>query len=284
MATTTDNGALLFTADDFKNEDEGVKPPKSGNAPPNNEDDEDIELIVDGEEQEGTTDSAQGAPTNEVRFPDDDSVAAPLRGKTLVEAAELFDGLRTLASNAIQQAQTNGHTQQQQQPPVEEEFTFGFTEDDLGVGVDPKAFEKKLIDKLDQFSQAKLRPYAISQMAAASQFANQQAARTLPYWELFGAQIEQVAAGLPVNLTAQTATWEAIHDRLVRDNIDKVVEYKTRKASKPNPGFVENTNGASAQKGGGTGRKTATISRQQMDMANALGVDPKDVLPFLPKR
>lgn len=278
MGTTTETGALLFTAEDFKNEEEvGVKPQKEVASPSKDEDDEEIEFVVEGEEQETSVPS----PTNDVRFPDDDTVAAPLRGKTLAEAAELFEGLRTLASNALQHAQTQAG--QMQQPPAEEEFTFGFTEEELGVGVDPKAFERKLIEKMEQFSQAKLRPYAISQLAAASQFANQQASRTLPYWELFGTQIEQIASNLPVNVTAQLANWEAIHDRLVRDNIDKVTAFRSQKAAKPNPGFVENTNGASAQKGGGTGRKTTRISKQQMDMATALGVDPKDLVPFLPK-
>lgn len=288
MATRNDRGALLFTADDFENEEELVddQQPEKGDKPASKPRKDDVEIIVEdddtGGEQPGTVD-------NQPRFPNDETVHESLRGKSLAEAAELFTGLRTIASNALTQAQQiQQQYQNQNQPPAgrqpsnEDSDLFGFTDEDFGVGADPKAFGKKLEAKLNEFAEAKLHPYQISQMHTQSVI-NQQNAASLPYWELFGNDIIAAAQQLPVNVTASPATWQALHDRFVAMNIDKVHAHIQAKAAKPKPGFTEISNGASAQEGGDRpgGKRQVKVTRAQLDMAKALGVDPKQLVNFI---
>jgi hypothetical protein len=265
----------IFTAsaDDFADETEEAGGKKK-------EEEKEPEFDI---EIEDTTEQQRTASTttdNEFRFGDGDDVPPVLRGKKASEVTDIVASMEQLTRRALaatqQQAQPN--TQQYQERNEKDEVTF--SEDDFGVGADPQAFQSKLNKKLEDFAQQKMQPFVISQLVQSSQMAHQQAKSNLPYWELFGSQIEEYMGNQRVDVTSQFGNWAAVHDRLVTMNMPKVMEHEEKKRTKPQPGFSETRN-TTQNNGGDKNKRKVKVSRSQADAAAAMGVPVEAIVQFL---
>jgi hypothetical protein len=233
--------------------------------------------IEDTTEQQRNT--AAKNETTDYRFGDGDDVPEVLRGKSAAEVPGLIASMQQLTSRALAELQNRNQVQSQPVQDRGKDVDVSFSEDDFGVGADPEKFQEKLNQRLEQFAQQKMQPFVISQMVQSSQMAHQQAKSNLPYWELFGPQIEEYMGQQRVDVTSQYGNWAAVHDRLVTMNMPKVMEHEQKKRAKPEPGFSETRN--TVQNGGDKGKKRVKISREQADIAAAMGVPVESIVPFL---
>jgi hypothetical protein len=202
-----------------------------------------------------------------------DNIPPQLRGR---KVSDLVGMLQTLsdARNFTPAPQPGTGPAVQPQPRPEEQFQF--TEDDFGVTADPQKFQHKLLGLMNAFAEQKLQPFQHSQLTMASMVAQQNAARTLPYYDLFKEEIEGAMYKQPINVTSNPYSWQAVHDAVVRQNIPRVTEYESRKKPpKPIPGTAEMGNG-STDSATNNGRPRARISEEELRYCNSMGVDPKE--------
>jgi hypothetical protein len=267
----------VFTAnaEEFEEQDPQEKTEKAGKKQEPEEPDFEIEI------EDTVVDTAKPGTdqTVEYRFPETDDVPEVLRGKSAKDVPGLFATMQQLTNNALQAAQRANAQPQPVESKAQEEISF--TEDDFGVGADPDKFQQKLNKKLEEFAQAKMQPFVISQLIQSSQMAHNQA-KSLPYWDLFGPHIEQFMGQQRVDVTSQYGNWEALHDRMVRENMPHVMQFEQQKRAKPAPGFSETNKGTDNQNGGAKNNKRKVkVTREQAAIADAMGVPVASIVPFI---
>lgn len=299
-------GGLVFTADDFPQSQGGGgnNPPAGGGggqpapntsgtpAPPaNNQPDRDprfdfeVEVVGPDGQPIGQV-SANGRPAGQPSQQqpaqqggqnvldmvlEGENVPANLRGRRVSDLASALAALESLPRTQPQQ-QPMYQPQPAQQPPEVQ-----FTEEDFGVTADPAKFQQKLQQMMGQYAEQRLAPLQLQTLATQSILMGQNARTSLKYYDLFRDEIENDARQQPINVTANPMYWQSVHDRLVRENITKVIQHEQSKTPpKPQPGQAERSNGSSAQTVNTSQPGKPQLTTEELRLCQATGVSPQE--------
>lgn len=166
--------------------------------------------------------ASEGPDLDAISFPDHESVPELLRGKKGSEAVKayqtLFDTSKRMAAYLQQQ-----QTQPQPHPAQPQQTEPLFNSDDFISG-DPAAIE----EKMGQLFMRKAAPLLTDIYRGMTLQTMQTARSTLPHFAKYEAEIMAELNPLPINQTANYATWKDAHDRVVARHIDEIAAERGR--------------------------------------------------------
>lgn len=235
-----------------------------------------IDVIDDAGQVRGTIGRPAGAPAAQPQGNvlqtqlDGDDVPEHLRGKSVSDLINALNAATNIQRNMPQPVQHAA-------PPPPPRPQVMFTEDDFGVTADPNKFQLKLNQFVQNALTDAVGPVHVQNMATQAQLMAQNARHTLPYYDLFKNEIEGIMAQQPVNVTANPASWQMVHDRFVRENIQRVIRHETTKQPpKPQPGRAETAGNAPAT----NVPQRVQMTEQELRVAQATGVDPREYVYY----
>lgn len=155
-------------------------------------------------------------------------------------------------------------------PPAPAPKGPAFTEDDLGAGADPQAFERKIDEKLDVLLTNKTRPIAEATASTQAMLAMQVAEAQLPYFKQFKPLILQAAQQMTPQQLADIRTWHFLHNTVVGANVDQIVTSEVNRRNNTPP---PSETGDHQRPGGGS---KVQLSSDEQRFAQLLGADLED--------
>lgn len=229
------------------------------------------EDLPDEDDDDGDDDSG----VRETMSPfDGDDYPEELRGKSPQEVASLFQQVKTAGKEMAELAMRN--MQQPRQAPVPQ------PEPEPPPKLSPEDFlsdESDIAAKIGAIAEHKIAPLRQELINNQARATYVQAFEAAPYLKDYQQEINQILTSrqLSPEAVADPRTWAAIRAHILETHGKEIYEKQYAQKKKPPPPDVER--GDTRQRVSNKGN-VSKLSKEQLQFAKVLGVDPKDAEKF----